>query len=51
MASGDSKVTVRIEGDADGLGRELKKADKGIAGLSASTKGLSMSKIHRNCHA
>ena len=40
MAQGDSKVTVKIEGDADGLGRELKKADKGIAGLSASTKGL-----------
>jgi len=40
VASADSKVTVKIEGDADGLQRELKKADKGLAGLGASTKGL-----------
>lgn len=40
MARADSTVKVNIIGDSKGLQRELGKADKGIAGLGVSVKGL-----------
>lgn len=38
MAVGDSKVTVRIEGDADGLKRELKEGDKALGRFGGNAK-------------